>query len=130
MGSTIRRLRVYQVSARHRTKRLEREASDVRQAVGNRSLLRLLGAFSAVNLAEWAFVTALSIYAYRVGGALAGLGLIVALGVGFSGTSAFRPFMFGYLAAYMFVLGLAPAFAGADEEMVQASGATTPMRMA
>jgi CRP-like cAMP-binding protein len=71
MGSTIRRLRVYQVIARHRTKRLEREASDVRQAVGNRSLLRLLGAFCGVNLAEWAFVTALSIYAYRVGGALA-----------------------------------------------------------
>jgi hypothetical protein len=42
-----------------------------------------------------------------VGGALAGLGLIVALGVGFSGTSAFRPFLFGYLAAYMFVMAIA-----------------------
>jgi CRP-like cAMP-binding protein len=31
----------------------------------------MLAAFSAVNLAEWAFVTALSIYAYHVGGALA-----------------------------------------------------------
>ena len=31
----------------------------------------MLAAFSAVNLAEWGFVTALSIYAYRVGGALA-----------------------------------------------------------
>ncbi len=43
----------------------------MRRAVGNRALQRLLGAFSALNLAEWAFVTALSIYAYRVGGALA-----------------------------------------------------------
>src|SRR6202042_567586 len=55
----------------NRTARLEQEASDIRRALGNRALRRLLSAFSAVNLAEWGFVTALSIYAYRVGGALA-----------------------------------------------------------
>lgn len=55
----------------HRTANLDGEASDLRQALGNRPLRRLLEAFAAVNLAEWAFVTALGIYAYRVGGALA-----------------------------------------------------------
>src|ERR1700722_18980195 len=42
-----------------------------------------------------------------VGGVLAGAGLLVALVVGYSGTSAFRPFLFGYLAAYMFVMAIA-----------------------
>jgi CRP-like cAMP-binding protein len=39
--------------------------------IRNRALFGLLSAFAALNLAEWSFVTALSIYAYRVDGALA-----------------------------------------------------------
>lgn len=34
----------------------------------NVAILRLLGAFGLLNVAEWGFVTALSIYAFRVGG--------------------------------------------------------------
>jgi CRP-like cAMP-binding protein len=40
-------------------------------ALANVGLRRLLLAFAALTLAEWAFVTALSIEAYRVGGTLA-----------------------------------------------------------
>jgi CRP-like cAMP-binding protein len=40
-------------------------------ALVNVGLRRLLFAFAALTLAEWAFVTALSIHAYRVGGTLA-----------------------------------------------------------
>jgi CRP-like cAMP-binding protein len=43
----------------------------VRATLANVALRRLLLAFAAVNLAEWAFITALSIHAYRVGGTLA-----------------------------------------------------------
>ena len=42
---------------------------------GNFALRRLLAAFAAVNVAEWGFVTALSIYAFRIDGTLA-VGLI------------------------------------------------------
>jgi hypothetical protein len=42
-----------------------------RGALANVGLRRLLLAFAALTLAEWAFVTALSIHAYRVGGTLA-----------------------------------------------------------
>ncbi len=45
--------------------------SDIQEAFGNAGLRRLLSAFAAVNLSEWAFVTALAIYAYRIGGTLA-----------------------------------------------------------
>lgn len=45
--------------------------SGVRDAVRNRALLRLLAAFAAVSFSELAFVTGLSIYAFRVGGTLA-----------------------------------------------------------
>lgn len=41
-----------------------------RQSSRNRALTRLLGAFGLLNVAEWGFVTALSIYAFRVGGTL------------------------------------------------------------
>jgi hypothetical protein len=44
---------------------------------------------------------------FGIGATLAGVGLVLALILGFSGTSVFRPFLFGYLAAYMFVLLLA-----------------------
>lgn len=37
---------------------------------GNRSLLRVLGAFGLLNVAEWGFIAALSVHAYRSGGAL------------------------------------------------------------
>jgi hypothetical protein len=33
------------------------------RSAGNLALLRLLGAFGLLNVAEWGFVTALSIYA-------------------------------------------------------------------
>lgn len=36
----------------------------------NRRLMRLLASFSLLNISEWGFVTALSIHAFRVGGAL------------------------------------------------------------
>jgi len=42
-----------------------------RGALGNPGLRRLLLAFAALTLAEWTFVTALSIHAYHVGGTLA-----------------------------------------------------------
>lgn len=41
----------------------------------NVSLARLLAGFGLLNLSEWAFIAALSVYAYRAGGALA-VGLI------------------------------------------------------
>lgn len=49
----------------------EAGAVGFRAAFRNPALARLLSAFAAVNLAEWSFVTALSIYAFRRGGTLA-----------------------------------------------------------
>lgn len=43
----------------------------------------------------------------RLGAVLGVIGIAAALGLGFQGTSALRPFLFGYLAAYTFVLALA-----------------------
>lgn len=51
--------------------RLDEADSGLRQAVRNGGLARLLVAFWTVSFSELAFVTALSIYAFRVGGALA-----------------------------------------------------------
>lgn len=45
--------------------------SGLREAVRNRGLARLLAAFWTVSFSELAFVTALSIHAFRVGGTLA-----------------------------------------------------------
>lgn len=45
------------------------------ELLGNARLARLLSAFAALTLSEWTAVTALSIYAYRVDGAL-GVGLV------------------------------------------------------
>jgi CRP-like cAMP-binding protein len=53
----------------------------------NVPLMRLLGGFAALNVAEWAFVTALSIFAYREGGTLA-VGLIGLRLVGGAASSA------------------------------------------
>ena len=47
----------------------------VRILLGSRSLSRLLVAFAAINLAEWAYVTALAIDAFRKSGAIA-VGLV------------------------------------------------------
>ncbi|HWE02807.1 MAG TPA: hypothetical protein VG326_10400 [Tepidisphaeraceae bacterium] len=44
---------------------------------------------------------------FGIGAAMGVVGLVAALALGFSGTSVLRPFLFGYLAAYMFVLLLA-----------------------
>jgi len=41
------------------------------------------------------------------GAVLAVAGIGIALGIGYKGTAAFRPFLFGYLAAYLFVLSIA-----------------------
>lgn len=41
-----------------------------RRKLRNVSLLRLLGAFGLLNVAEWGFIAALSVHAYRVGGTL------------------------------------------------------------
>lgn len=38
--------------------------------VRNRALIRLLGGFALVNVAEWGFVAVLSVHAYRIGGPL------------------------------------------------------------
>jgi CRP-like cAMP-binding protein len=46
-----------------------------KQLLRNRSLLRLLAGFGVVNVAEWGFMTALSVHAFDHGGALA-VGLI------------------------------------------------------
>jgi hypothetical protein len=43
----------------------------------------------------------------RIGAVVAVAGLAAALGLGFSGKSPLRPFLFGYLAAYVFVLAIA-----------------------
>ena len=45
--------------------------SAVRVLAANPRLMRVVGAFTCVTLAEWAYVTALSIHAYRSSGALA-----------------------------------------------------------
>ena len=47
----------------------------VREVVGNTRMRRLLAAFGVLSVAEWGFVTALGIHAYRVGGAMA-VGLV------------------------------------------------------
>ncbi|HZK82804.1 MAG TPA: hypothetical protein VFC46_17105 [Humisphaera sp.] len=44
---------------------------------------------------------------FGIGATMGAIGLVAALALGFSGTSVLRPFLFGYLAAYMFVLVLA-----------------------
>ena len=49
--------------------------SDRRPMLRNASLARLLAGFGLLNVAEWAFIAAFSVYAYRTGGALA-VGLI------------------------------------------------------
>jgi CRP-like cAMP-binding protein len=41
-----------------------------RRKLRNVSLLRLLGGFGLLNVAEWGFIAALSVHAYRVGGTL------------------------------------------------------------
>lgn len=53
----------------------QRHRSGLGELVGNARLARLLSAFAAFTLSEWTAVTALSIYAYRVEGAL-GVGLV------------------------------------------------------
>ncbi len=49
--------------------------SDRRPTLRNASLARLLAGFGLLNVAEWGFIAALSVYAYRTGGTLA-VGLI------------------------------------------------------
>jgi hypothetical protein len=52
--------------------------------LANRALIRLVSAFSAVTVAEWGFVTAMAIHAYRLDGRVA-VGLV---GVGSSADRA------------------------------------------
>ncbi len=47
------------------------DRSGFREALGNPDLRRLLASFAALSFSEWAFVTALSIDAFRVAGTLA-----------------------------------------------------------
>lgn len=49
--------------------------SGILELLGNAELSRAVSAFAALTLSEWAAITALSIYAYRVGGPLA-VGLV------------------------------------------------------
>jgi hypothetical protein len=50
----------------------------LRNALANRDLARLLGAFAAASLGSWAFMIALSLYAYTEGGASAvGIAVLV-----------------------------------------------------
>ena len=51
--------------------RLDGAGSGLREALHNRGLVRLLAAFWSVSFSELAVVTALSIFAFRVGGTLA-----------------------------------------------------------
>jgi CRP-like cAMP-binding protein len=55
---------------------MRRTAADpVRLLLANRALTRLVAAFSAITMAEWGYVTAMAIHAYRLNGTVA-VGLV------------------------------------------------------
>lgn len=87
-------------------------------ATRNHAMLRLLGAFGLLNVAEWGFVTALSIYAFRVGGTL-DVGLIgLRLLAGALSSAMLSPLVIGRRAVLSSVAAIRTGLLGAAALLV------------